>query len=140
MELTLEPAHRLMWMRDVFGNSIALVDWLEPSDVLTIVNDVIVERLAPFPDCGHRTQPWRVPFPPQYDPLESGDHRRVYQLAVLPRKTRRRCRHGCVGADGESGRCGGHDARAVSAGVPNGSDTGAVPKKACRRPRERWSR
>ena len=50
MTLRLEPAHRDRWIRDVFGNSIALVDWLEPADHLTIVNDVIVERLAPFPD------------------------------------------------------------------------------------------
>ena len=49
MHLRLEPAHRLMWIRDVFGNSIALVDWLEPADVLTIVSDVTVERLTPFP-------------------------------------------------------------------------------------------
>ena len=32
MRLDLSPAHRLRWIRDVFGNSIALVDWLEPAD------------------------------------------------------------------------------------------------------------
>lgn len=71
MVLTLQPAHRLVWTRDVFGNSIALVDWLEPSDVLHIVNDLIVERLAPFPT-EEIHAPWRVPFPPQYDLLEEG--------------------------------------------------------------------
>src|SRR5688572_6234788 len=71
MRLHLEPAHQVMWIRDVFGNSIALVDWLEPSNVLRIVSDVTVERLAPFP---HRElhEPWRVSFPPEYDPLETG--------------------------------------------------------------------
>jgi transglutaminase-like putative cysteine protease len=70
MHLQLEPAHHVQWIRDVFGNSIALVDWLEPAKTLRIVNDVIVERTAPFPA---RTlhQPWVVPFPPQYDPLET---------------------------------------------------------------------
>ena len=67
MHLQLEPAHHLQWIRDVFGNSIALVDWLEPAQTLRIVNDVVVARTAPFPA---RTlhQPWVVPFPPQYDP------------------------------------------------------------------------
>ena len=36
MELRIEPAHRLMWTRDVFGNSIALVDWLEPWRALSL--------------------------------------------------------------------------------------------------------
>jgi transglutaminase-like putative cysteine protease len=70
MELRLAPAHRLHWIRDVFGNSIALVDWLEPADTLTIVNDVVLERLSPFP-ARDLHAPWRVPFPPRYDPLEA---------------------------------------------------------------------
>src|SRR4051812_31564293 len=70
MHLALTPAHHLQWIRDVFGNSIALVDGLEPTTMLRIVNDVVVERIAPFPG---RTlhEPWVVPFPPPYDPLES---------------------------------------------------------------------
>jgi transglutaminase-like putative cysteine protease len=78
MRLHLEPAHHLMWIRDVFGNSIALVDWLEPADVLTIVNDVIVERIAPFP-ARELHEPWRVPFPAQYDPMEDAITQ-AYQL------------------------------------------------------------
>jgi transglutaminase-like putative cysteine protease len=71
MDLRIEPAHRLHWIRDVFGNSIALVDWLSPADVLTIVNDVTVERFAPFP--GRDLQlPWQVPFPPAYEAAEAG--------------------------------------------------------------------
>ena len=71
MNLSITPAHTLSWIRDVFGNSIALVDWLEPSDELTIVNDVIVARLAPFPERDFH-EPWRVPFPPQYEAMEVG--------------------------------------------------------------------
>ncbi len=42
--LEIHPAHRLMWRRDLFGNSIALVDFLEPSDSLEIHNDLVVAR------------------------------------------------------------------------------------------------
>jgi transglutaminase-like putative cysteine protease len=70
MRLRLEPAHVVMWIRDIFGNSIALVDWLEPSNTLTIVSEFTVERLTPFP-ARELHEPWLVPFPPQYDPLET---------------------------------------------------------------------
>lgn len=69
MSLRIMPEHRLMWTRDVFGNSIALVDALEPADRLTIINDVVVERLAPFPTREFH-EPWRIPFPPRYDAME----------------------------------------------------------------------
>jgi transglutaminase-like putative cysteine protease len=82
MTLTLTPAHRLLWARDVFGNSIALVDWPEPSDELTIINDVIVERLPPLPQ-GDSHDSWRVPFPAQYDALEEPVIR-AYQVPGVP--------------------------------------------------------
>jgi transglutaminase-like putative cysteine protease len=70
MALTLAPASAVEWIRDVFGNSIALVDFLEPAGELRIANDIVLERLSPFPTRA-RHEPWHVPFPPQYDPLES---------------------------------------------------------------------
>jgi transglutaminase-like putative cysteine protease len=70
MRLELSPAYRLRWIRDVFGNSIALVDWMEPADRLTIVNEIVLERTAPFPS-QEPGDPWEVAFPPRYDPLES---------------------------------------------------------------------
>jgi len=70
MHLELAPAHHLQWVRDVFGNSIALVDWLEPADTLRIVSDVVIERLAPFPT-RHLGEPPQVAFPPRYDELEA---------------------------------------------------------------------
>ncbi len=82
LELRIEPAHRLMWTRDVFGNSIALVDWLEPAASLSIVSDIVVERLTPFPGRALH-DPWRVPFPPQYDPLET-TVTDVYRLPSYP--------------------------------------------------------
>ena len=71
MHLQISPAHELQWIRDVFGNSIALVEWHEPAAELTIVTDVVVERVAPFPEREFH-EPWRVPFPPQYEPMEAG--------------------------------------------------------------------
>jgi transglutaminase-like putative cysteine protease len=82
MDLRLEPAHELMWIRDIFGNSIALVDWLEPSSVLTIVSDVTVERLTSFPEHSLH-EPWRVSCPPQYNPLELAIAQ-VYQSLTYP--------------------------------------------------------
>jgi transglutaminase-like putative cysteine protease len=70
MQLDLAPAHHVQWIRDVFGNSIALVDWLEPAESLKIVNDVVVERVAPFPERALH-EPSVVPLPPRYDALES---------------------------------------------------------------------
>ena len=82
MSLRIEPAHSLLWVRDVFGTSIALVDPLVPADVLSIVNDVVVERLEPFPSRAFH-EPWRVPLPPRYDPLES-PVTAVYQSPAFP--------------------------------------------------------
>jgi transglutaminase-like putative cysteine protease len=87
MTLRIEPAHEVSWIRDVFGNSIALVDFLEPSDRLAIVNDVVVERVLPFP-VREFHEPWRVPFPPTYDALESGVPA-VYQALSFPEGAQR---------------------------------------------------
>jgi transglutaminase-like putative cysteine protease len=70
MKLEIEPAHRLMWVRDVFGNSVALLDLLEDSSMLTIASDVVVHRSAHFP-ARQMHEPWLVPFPVSYDPLEA---------------------------------------------------------------------
>lgn len=69
MILRLEPAHHLQWTRDVFGNSVALVDWLEPAATMTVVNRVTVERMAPFPERNLHT-PWRVTLPLAHDDTE----------------------------------------------------------------------
>jgi len=71
MHLVISPAYQLTWSRDVFGNSIAIVDFLEPTDKLEILNDVIVSRTSPFPEQSPHS-PWPIPFPVIYDPLEMG--------------------------------------------------------------------
>ena len=69
MQLDIAPKHRLVWSRDVFGNSIAIVDFLEATSKLAILSDVIVCRTMPFPP-QHPHEPWRVAYPVTYEPLE----------------------------------------------------------------------
>jgi transglutaminase-like putative cysteine protease len=82
MELAIAPAHRLVWSRDVFGNSIAIVDFTEPAELLEIVSDVLVFRTMPFPDQTPH-EPWSVPFPVTYDPLEIA-FASAYEIAIYP--------------------------------------------------------
>jgi transglutaminase-like putative cysteine protease len=81
-DLDLSPSSRVEWIRDVFGNSIALVDWLEPAATLRVCADVIVERIAPFP-AREMHEPWRVPLPPVYAELE-GPIVEVYRAPTYP--------------------------------------------------------
>ena len=69
MQLDIAPAHRLVWSRDVFGNSVAIVDFIEATTKLSIVSDVVVFRSTPFPQ-QEPHEPWRVAYPVTYDPLE----------------------------------------------------------------------
>jgi transglutaminase-like putative cysteine protease len=45
-ELTLSPPGRLRWMHDVFGNSVALVDFEGTAAELSIVSSLTIERYA----------------------------------------------------------------------------------------------
>jgi transglutaminase-like putative cysteine protease len=69
MQLNITPAFELSWSRDVFGNSIATVDFLEPSDELKIVSDVFVTRSGHIRPKGARRRR-DAPLPPIYDPLD----------------------------------------------------------------------
>src|SRR5687767_13331111 len=69
-KLHITPDHDVTWTRDVFGNSVALVDFLEPADKLTIENEVHLLRHSH----SRRTNAGvhhPVSFPVVYDPLES---------------------------------------------------------------------
>ena len=82
MELEIEPAHRLIWSRDVFGNSVAIVDFVEESTKLAIVSKVVVARTTPFPlQVLHESG--RVLYPLSYDPLEVSVTG-AYQTACYP--------------------------------------------------------
>ena len=43
-ELTLSPPGNIRWMHDVFGNSVALVDFRAPGGMLSIVSNLKIER------------------------------------------------------------------------------------------------
>ena len=45
-DLTLSPPGVLRWMHDVFGNSVALVDFPQPATELSIVSTLSIERYA----------------------------------------------------------------------------------------------
>lgn len=70
MGLDISPRHSLRWARDVFGNSIGVVEFHAPAAELRIVSDVVIERSPPFPR-EPRPGVLHAPFPPQYDPLEA---------------------------------------------------------------------
>ena len=44
--LSLAPACTVRWMHDVFGNSVALVDFTEPAAELCIISTLTIERYA----------------------------------------------------------------------------------------------
>lgn len=70
MAITISPGHELAWTRDVFGNSVAWVDFVEGAAELAIRSEVRLTRHGPFPRRSTES-PWLVPFPVVYDPLES---------------------------------------------------------------------
>ena len=43
-ELTLSPPGNVRWMHDVFGNSVALVDFVSPAATLGITSTLKIER------------------------------------------------------------------------------------------------
>lgn len=49
-KLTITPAHTIKWQRDVFDNSLAVVNFLERADKLIIDSDVVIQHYdqAPF--------------------------------------------------------------------------------------------
>jgi len=69
MDLRIQPSHELVWTRDVFGNSVAFARFVEPADTLHIESSVVIVRGLPFPTRATH-QPFLVPFPVAYDPLE----------------------------------------------------------------------
>jgi len=68
MNLTVSPAAEVRWIRDVFGNSIALLWFEKGAKELRIASDVLISRGSPYAHRKHDKVP--TPFPPVYDPLE----------------------------------------------------------------------
>ena len=83
MTLEITPAHRLIWARDVYSNSVAIVDFREPAARLEIQSTLILRRSIPAvrDDDGH--PPLLVPLPVAYDVLEM-PVAAVYQSVSYP--------------------------------------------------------
>jgi transglutaminase-like putative cysteine protease len=68
MDLDVSPAAEVTWTRDVFGNSIATLEFERRAKLLRIASDVVVTRTPPYQHRKHDTG--LTPWPPVYDPLE----------------------------------------------------------------------
>ncbi len=95
MEVQVTPAAHLSWSRDVFGNSIGLLNFEKAGKELRIVSEVVVTRTPPYPHRKHDNEP--TPYPPVYDPLEIAVVAAYQQLsypadgAILGRWLRAHC-------------------------------------------------
>jgi len=63
--LHIEPAHEIVWVRDVYGNSLGLVEFTAPASRLEIISEVSIERTEPFPEKRFH-EPWLVNWPVPY--------------------------------------------------------------------------
>ena len=85
--LHIQPRYAIRWHRDVYGNSVAAVDFLEASDLLSIVSEVVVQHYeeAP-PDLVVAEEARQFPF--HYDPMEQIDLM-IYLLSAYPQDSAR---------------------------------------------------
>ena len=82
-QLAISPTYQIRWERDIYSNSIALVDFLDKSQSLEITSNVIVQHYGAQPlDFGMDESALSYPF--HYNPLEQIDLI-PYQMAVFPR-------------------------------------------------------
>jgi len=65
--LTIRPAYTTHWMRDVNGNSIALVDFTEKASELMIYSELVLQHYDSDP-LDFRVEPYAVHYPFVYDP------------------------------------------------------------------------
>lgn len=85
--LEIQPRYSIRWHRDVYGNSVAAVDFLEASDRLAIVSEVVVQHYEDNPpDLVLAEEARRFPF--HYDPMEQIDLM-IYLLSAYPQDSAR---------------------------------------------------
>jgi len=70
MRLEIAPEFELEWSRDLFGNSVATVNFLSAADRLRIRSQVLLQQTAPFPQRAKRSR-LRVPYPLTFSAEES---------------------------------------------------------------------
>ena len=71
-KLTISPEFRIHWTRDVYGNSVAVVTFLQPARELSITSDVVVENYEQQ-RLGFVLEDYARFFPFDYNPGEQID-------------------------------------------------------------------
>jgi len=82
--LDISPEFRIRWKRDVYSNSVAVVDFLQPAQDLVIASDVVVEHYEEAP-LAFVLEDGAQCFPFQYEPAEQIDLA-PYQTPVFPQE------------------------------------------------------
>ncbi len=70
--LNITPAHTTKWQRDINGNSVAMVSFLEPTKELAIVSDLVIGHYDSAP-LDFRVDEKAVMYPFSFDPSERID-------------------------------------------------------------------
>ncbi len=70
--LIIRPEARLRWIHDVFGNSVAIAEFLEPSNELSIGSMILIDRY-PIPAEGFYIEPFARTLPFSYPAREVPD-------------------------------------------------------------------
>lgn len=83
MEIQTEPPAQLTWSRDVFGNSVATVEFEKPAAELLIESNVRILRMPPVIKAA-KPLSGMTPWPPVYDSLERTAVR-AYQKLSYPK-------------------------------------------------------
>jgi transglutaminase-like putative cysteine protease len=83
--LEISPAHTMRWMRDVNGNSLAKIDFTEPSDQLVFYSELVLEQYDTNP-FDFIVEESAVHYPFVYDP-DSLTELAPYMAVLYPRDT-----------------------------------------------------
>jgi transglutaminase-like putative cysteine protease len=70
--LTISPAHSVKWHRDALDNAAAVVDFLEPTQTLSITSEVVIQHYVENP-FDFLFEDYAVDFPFQYTPMDRVD-------------------------------------------------------------------
>jgi len=82
--LEISPAFEIHWQRDVYGNSVAIVKFLEPASDLVITSEVVVEHYGEQA-LDFMLAEYAQRFPFRYDPMEQVDLT-PYELSLFPQE------------------------------------------------------
>jgi len=83
--LEISPSHKINWHRDVYGNSVAIVSFSEPTTTLKIVSEVVIQHYVETP-LDFVIVDYAAKFPFQYNPIERTDLL-PYQVSLYPKNT-----------------------------------------------------